>query len=55
MGDFGNIIATDKDSIIVMHGRHKFKVPKSRVEGYNGSEVFLNILSREVYNFEVKT
>ena len=55
MGDFGNIIATDKDSIIVMEGRHEFKVPKSCVEGYNGSEVFLNIPSREVYKFEVKT
>ena len=37
MGDFGNIIATD---IIIMQGRHEFKVPKSYVEGYNGSEVF---------------
>jgi hypothetical protein len=55
MGDFGNIIATDNDSIIIMQGRHEFKVPKSCVEGYNGSEVFLNIPSREVYNFEVKT
>ena len=55
MGDFGNIIATDKDSITLMQGRHEFKVPKSCVEGYNGSEVFLNIPSREVYNFEVKT
>jgi hypothetical protein len=55
MGDFGNIIATDKDSITLMQGRHEFKVPKSCVEGYNGSEVFLNIPSSEVYNFEVKT
>jgi hypothetical protein len=55
MGDFGNIIATDKDSITLMQGRHEFKIPKSCVEGYNGSEVFLNIPSREVYNFEVKT
>lgn len=55
MGDFGNIIATDKDSITLMQGRHEFKVPKSCVGGYNGSEVFLNIPSREVYNFEVKT
>jgi len=55
MGDFGNIIATDKDSITLMQGRHEYKVPKSCVEGYNGSEVFLNIPSGEVYNFEVKT
>jgi hypothetical protein len=54
-GDFGNIIATDKDFITLMQGRHEFKVPKSCVEGYNGSEVFLNIPSSEVYNFEVKT
>jgi hypothetical protein len=55
MGDFGNIIATDKDSITLMQGRHEFKVPKSCVEGYNGSEVFSNIPSSEVYNFVVKT
>ena len=28
MGDFGNIIATVKDSITLMQGRHEFKVPK---------------------------
>jgi len=54
MGDFGNIIASDKDSIILMQGRHEYKVPKSCVEGYNGSEVFLNIPCSDVYNFEVK-
>jgi hypothetical protein len=55
MGDFGNTIATDKDFITLVQGRHEFKVPKSCVEGYNGSEVFLNIPSSEVYIFEVKT
>ncbi len=54
MSDVGNIIATDKDSITLMQGRHEFKIPKSHVEDYNGSEVFLNIPSRQIYNFEVK-
>ena len=52
MGDFGNIIASDKDSIILMQGRHEYKVPKSCVEGYNGSEVFLNITEAEIYNYK---
>lgn len=55
MGDFGNIIATDKDSIILMQGRHEFRIPKSYVGGYNGSEVFLKLSSNEMHNFEVKT
>jgi hypothetical protein len=54
MNDVGNIIATDKDSITLMQGRHEFKIPKSYVEDYNGSEVFLNIPSRQIHNFEVK-
>ncbi|MGA9171207.1 MAG: hypothetical protein WBZ20_13795 [Nitrososphaeraceae archaeon] len=52
MGDLGNVIATDGDSITLMRGIHEFKIPKSSVEGYNGSEVFLNITEAEIYNFK---
>ena len=55
MEDVGNIIAVDNDSITLMQGRHEYKIPKSSIEGYNGSEVFLTLTTREVYNFEVKT
>jgi hypothetical protein len=51
-GDLGNVIATDGDSITLMRGIHEFKIPKSSVEGYNGSEVFLNIAEAEIYNFK---
>ena len=54
MGDFGNIIATDKDSIIIMQGRHEFKVPKSCVEGYNFFEhTFQRGLQIRSQNLEV--
>ena len=52
MGDIGNVIAIDMDSITLMLRVHEFKIPKSSVEGYNGSEVFLNITEAEIYNFK---
>ena len=52
MGDLGNVIATDTDSITLMRGIHEFKIPKSSVEGYNGSEVFLDITEAEIYNYK---
>jgi hypothetical protein len=42
----GNVIAEDGDSIITSEGlinRHEFMVPKSKVDYYDGSEVFLNV------------
>jgi hypothetical protein len=47
MGDIGNVIAIDMDSITLMRGVHEFKIPKSSAEGFNGSEVFLNITQTE--------
>jgi hypothetical protein len=52
-GDMGNIISIDKDSLFLMTGRHVFKIPKSFVEGFNGSEVLLNVPSSEVMNLEL--
>jgi hypothetical protein len=51
--DRGNIIAIDKDSLFLMTGRHVFKIPKSFVEGFNGSEVLLNVPSSEVLRLEL--
>jgi hypothetical protein len=51
--DTGNIIAIDKDSLFLMTGRHVFKIPKSFVEGFNGSEVLLNVPSSEVLRLEL--
>jgi hypothetical protein len=49
----GNIISIDKDSLFLMTGRHVFKIPKTFIEGFNGSEVLLNIPSSEVLRLEL--
>jgi hypothetical protein len=51
--DMGNIIAIEKDSLFLMTGRHVFKIPKSFVEGFNGSEASLNISSTEMSKFKL--
>jgi hypothetical protein len=47
MQDMGNVIAIDDQSITMMQGRHEFKMPRSCVDDFNGSEVFLNIRGRD--------
>jgi hypothetical protein len=51
--DMGNIISIDKDSLFLMSGSHAFKIPKSFEQGYNGSEVSLNVLAIEVLKLEL--
>jgi hypothetical protein len=49
----GNIIAIEKDSLFLMTGRHVFKIPKSFVEGFNGSEVLLSVPGIGVLRLEL--
>jgi hypothetical protein len=51
--DMGNIIAIVKDSLFLMTGRHVFKIPKSFVQGFNGSEVSLGVPAVEVLKLEL--
>jgi hypothetical protein len=51
--DMGNIISIDKDSLFLMTGRHIFKISKSFVQGFNGSEVLLNVPSSDVLRLEL--
>jgi hypothetical protein len=53
--DMGNIIGMDQGFLTLMMGRHEFKIPKTAVQGFNGSEIFLKIPALEVYKLEVKT
>lgn len=53
--DMGNIISIDKDSLFLMTGRHAFKIPKSFEQGYNGSEVSLNVLAIEGHRYILRT
>jgi hypothetical protein len=52
--DVGNIIQVTNDSIRIMQGATKqYLIPKSHVEAFNGSEVFLDIPFRELKNYKV--
>lgn len=51
--DMGNIIAIVENSLFLMTGRHVFKIPKSFVQGFNGSEVSLNVPAVEVSRLEL--
>jgi hypothetical protein len=51
--DMGNIISIDNDSLFLMTGRHVFNIPKSFVQGFNGSEVLLNVPSSDVLRLEL--
>lgn len=53
--DMGNIIGMDQEFLTLMMGRLEFKIPKTAVQGFNGSEIFLKIPALDVYKFEVKT
>ena len=44
MDDVGNVIAIAGDTITIFQGKNReYRVPKSHVEGFNGSEVFLDL------------
>jgi hypothetical protein len=52
MQDMGNVIAIDDQNITMMQGRHEFKMPRSCVDDFNGSEVFLNVTEAEAQNYK---
>jgi hypothetical protein len=53
--DVGNVFAVLGDEVTIMGSRSReYKLPKSCIEGFNGSEVFLNILFNELGNYAVK-
>ncbi len=54
MQDMGNVIAIDDQNITMMQGRHEFKMPKSCVDDFNGSEVFLNITDSDAQKYKVQ-
>jgi hypothetical protein len=56
MQDAGNVAAVDNNSIIILSegAKHEYKIPKSRVAGYNGAEIFLDIPYSNLSNFEVR-
>ena len=54
MQDMGNVIAIDDQSVTMMQGRHEFKMPRSCVDDFNGSEVFLNITGSDAQRYKTE-
>jgi len=55
--DSGNIIGEREDSIIVERGpvsEHVYLIPKTKISGYNGSQILLNVPYSELNNYEEK-
>ena len=53
--DAGNVFAVLGDEVTIMGSRNReYNIPKSLVEGFNGSEVFLNINFDDLPKYEVK-
>ena len=49
MQDVGTVIAILGDVITILHGTNReYQIPKSHVEGFNGSEVFLDLSFNDV-------
>ena len=49
MQDVGNVIAIAGDTITILQGtKREYGVPKSHVEGFNGSEVFLDLSFNDI-------
>lgn len=52
--DIGNIISEAGDTVTIMQGASReYNVPKSVVDGFNGSEVFLSIPYAQVLRYKV--
>ena len=52
--DIGNIISETGDAMTVMQGASReYNIPKSAVDGFNGSEVSLSMTYSEVQSYKV--
>jgi hypothetical protein len=52
--DIGNVISESGDTFTVMQGaKREYNIPKSAVEGFDGSELYLSIPYSEVLRYKV--
>jgi len=50
----GNVIFESGETFTVMQGaRREYNIPKSAVEAFNGSELYLSISFSEILNYKV--
>jgi hypothetical protein len=53
--DIGNVISESGDTFTVMQGTSKeYNIPKSAVEGFDGSELYLSVSYSEVQKYLVR-
>lgn len=54
-GDAGNVIEVEQDTITLERGpTAEYVIPKSKVEGFNGAEVALDISLKELGQYKRK-
>jgi hypothetical protein len=54
-GDAGNVIEVEEDTITLERGpTAEYVIPKSKVEGFNGAEVALDISLKELGQYKRK-
>jgi hypothetical protein len=53
--DGQDINAIDEDSLVIITegARKEYRIPKLQVDGYNGTEVFLKLTTREPEKYRV--
>ncbi|MDQ3883207.1 MAG: hypothetical protein M3243_04045 [Thermoproteota archaeon] len=52
--DVGNVISESGETFTVMQGaKREYSIPKSAVEGFDGSELYLSIPYSEVLRYKV--
>ena len=52
--DIGNVISESGETFTVMQGaRREYNIPKSAVEGFDGSELYISIPFSEVQKYKV--
>jgi hypothetical protein len=52
--DIGNVISESGDTFTVMQGASReYNIPKSAVEGFDGSELYLSIPYSEILKYKV--
>ena len=50
----GNIASEEPDYIVILGGRSRvYKIPKIHVESFDGSQVLVDVLAKEILNYRV--
>ncbi len=52
--EVGSVVSIAGDTLIILQGRnYEYQIPKSFVDGYNGSEVFLDVDLNDLQRYRI--